>query len=556
MTKHVASFIPNFWSPHLEIDFDIVKEHIESGDSVRLFVCNGELTSCYGNPTHSLDLCRWCVNRRRNALEDLGLTGSVQLEGFLDIAPEDLDLYLKFRGVKIESTEQLLQFRIDNFELGKAIYNEICSHVADTEIDYNEHQAWASGALDSGAAVYLSFKNRFKTYRPDCFYTFNGRFVVSRAAITAAINAGIPYALHDRAWRLNYYTLIRNESLHSLDYWQRRADSAWARSNEPESAKIATAEAWFETRIAGANPTSFTSDQDVPLPASFDNNKVNVVIFNTSEYETVGLEDYRLPIYEGQNQAIERIAKDLLGDDQVQLYLRVHPNLKGCDNVQSRDIKKRLTDKISNLEVIPAESKIRTYNLMRNADLVITFGSTTGIEAAYLGTPSVLLGPATYGRLDACFLPESHEELLEFISQRKFKLSDEERARRKINALKYAYFGLTHGEQLKYFQQVSFKEVHFAGKPIDGEARRFDAGLLDELKERVELRPDANPNPLSGALKQAVDLSISLSAENERLKAELAEAHKSALQQKPIVDSVHRLTSLGRSVKHRIKRFL
>jgi hypothetical protein len=40
-----------------------------------------------------------------------------------------------------------------------------------------------------------------------------------------------------------------------------------------------------------------------------------------------------------------------------------------------------------------------SYTLMRQADVVATYGSTTGVEAAYAGRPVMVMGPSAYDEL-------------------------------------------------------------------------------------------------------------------------------------------------------------
>jgi len=48
---------------------------------------------------------------------------------------------------------------------------------------------------------------------------------------------------------------------------------------------------------------------------------------------------------------------------------------------------------------IDPHSPVDSYALMRAADVVFTYGSTSGVEAAFLGRPVVIMGPSAYDRL-------------------------------------------------------------------------------------------------------------------------------------------------------------
>ena len=48
---------------------------------------------------------------------------------------------------------------------------------------------------------------------------------------------------------------------------------------------------------------------------------------------------------------------------------------------------------------------------MREADAVVTYGSTTGVEAAYLGRPVIVMGPSAYDELGCAVRPRTNKEL-------------------------------------------------------------------------------------------------------------------------------------------------
>ena len=66
----------------------------------------------------------------------------------------------------------------------------------------------------------------------------------------------------------------------------------------------------------------------------------------------------------------------------------------------------------ANLKIIGPDEDIDTYKLMDIADKVISFGSTTGIEATFWGATSILFGKSFYMHLDAAYQPNSYNCLL------------------------------------------------------------------------------------------------------------------------------------------------
>ncbi len=533
--KTVFSFFPYYYSPHLETDLEIVHKHVQSGDAVTIFVCGGELPACDANMAHEKPICDHCIGRRRNGLNLVGLADKVQLKSFLNLKDSDLELLKKYQGIKVETLDQLLAIRLDDCFIGKTIYNEMVSLKHDTKPDLQEAAAYITGSIESCALIYLSFKNHFLEERPDIFYTFNGRFVVSNPAVSAARATGTTFAVHDRAPTMNRYSLVYNDSLHSLSYWKNKIAETWDSSEHSLEERASIAEQWYQARLNNQKQGwfSFTAEQTIDLPSSFDASKLNIVIFDSSEWEYSAMDDYKLPFYEDQLAGLLQIAKSLQNEKGIQIYQRVHPHLKDKVNAQTTFIAEHLTNKFVNYEVITAESPVKTYQLMQSADLVITFGSTAGIEAAYLRIPSILVGRAFYESLDTCIIPKDHDDLVDIIVNRKFELTLAERDRRKSNALKHGYFSQVGGVPFTLFEQVDIYEMRLNGVPVAEKPPNYELGLKRELSARDELKGISKPNPLtslaremSNRLEKFANENFILSREVEALKVAREEQTK------------------------------
>jgi len=138
------------------------------------------------------------------------------------------------------------------------------------------------------------------------------------------------------------------------------------------------------------------------------------VVFNSSEDEFVAIEEWNNPFYASQNEALARLMTDIGNDGRIRFFLRVHPNLKGVCNSQVDGIE-ALAARHGHLHVIAADSTVSSYALIDAADVVVTFGSTVGIEACHARKPSILMGRAMYEDLGVCIRPSSHDAFVELI---------------------------------------------------------------------------------------------------------------------------------------------
>ena len=138
-------------------------------------------------------------------------------------------------------------------------------------------------------------------------------------------------------------------------------------------------------------------------------------------------------------------------------YVRMHPNLANAENKTKQQM---LELDSPNLTIIAPTDPCDTYQLMRAADVVVTFGSSVGIEAVFWNKPSVLLGPCMYQHLPGTIQPKNHEEAVEQIGCRYLKPQD------RIGALKYGHWFQTHGIEFNYFEPETLFHGRFKGQVV------------------------------------------------------------------------------------------
>ena len=134
---------------------------------------------------------------------------------------------------------------------------------------------------------------------------------------------------------------------------------------------------------------NYTKDQNTELlPSSWDYDKKNIAIYNTTENEFASIDySWELPFYKNQIDGIKRIVNSVYEQNkEIVFYLRIHPNYAHTNDPSVKEIYKIDSP---NLKIINANSKISTYKLMDNVSTVITFISTA--DLSILINPNVLL---------------------------------------------------------------------------------------------------------------------------------------------------------------------
>jgi hypothetical protein len=476
------------WASHYETMLEIALEHINKGDEVTELYCNINLPACDNNPYFEPEACFRCITKREEGYKIL--PSNLIRKEFLNLT-EDNKKRINSLQSKFESIKELQNLYIDNFDIGFAVGASIISIEQHSKPIINSNLI--NNYIIGSAGIYFSIINYLQKNKVDKFYVFNGRLAHTKAVLRACQKMGVDCFLHERGNSKDFYSLFKNYSIHDAKNTQKEIEKLWNdAANIDESTKIAND--YYNKRYSGkeTNWYSFVDKQKMELPSDWDENKLNIGIFSSTEHEFTSLgKEWANPIYKNQEEGIKRIINDFLSNDLVHFYLRVHPNINFAHPDEKNDAHNFVS---RNLTIIPSDSSISSYNLMMNCDKIITFGSMIGIEAAYFGKPSILAGKSLYMNLGSNYQPKLHEELLKMV------ISDLEPLP-KLGAEKYGYFCATFGTKFKYYTATDFDSGNFNNYKIESKIKMINKiylffykkikllniseNILWKLKERV-----------------------------------------------------------------------
>jgi len=454
-------------APHFEAELEIAQRHLDAGDEVLFLSCEGQLANCDFNIERDETTCANCRGRRSHGMDLLGNACSTA-----ELEAKDSVVIPRF-----ETLQNLMDWKVENFDVGYAALSSLVSVVRDPEPDLEKHRDLLNRFIESALVTWKLTQEFLGQHQPDRVYVYNGRFAAMRAVLRACQDANIDCFLHERGCDLNHYDLLKNHLPHDIDGIETIIRRLWDTA-EPAN-REAVGASWYQDRVERVerNWISFTKEQQQgQLPADFDDSCRNVSIFCSSDDEFVAIGDsWKNTLYPNQVEAIAAIASSMLkASPDTKLYLRVHPNLKDVDNARKRSM---MSLDFANLTVITPEDSVDTYALMKASDQAVTFGSSVGMEAVFWGKPSVLLGPCLYQNLVGPVRSSSHEQTIELLC------ADLEPASDKTGALMYGHWFQSRGIPYRYFEATNRFEGKFKGDVVhDREAARLEArkyrGLL------------------------------------------------------------------------------
>ncbi len=196
----------------------------------------------------------------------------------------------------------------------------------------------------------------------------------------------------------------------------------------------------MDQRKTGDGSMNFSATSDVSVDV--DDDTVVGLFTNLLWDASMELGDADLP-FENTYDWLETTIATLQSADDVQLVLKTHPSESQRDTNESvaEWVERTYDGTPPNVELLPPDTDVDTYELMAEVDLGLVFTSTTGLEMAYDGTPVVVADRAPYRGFGFTFDPTTKDEYEQLLAERdELSMTDEMRAR----ARRYAYLSFVH----------------------------------------------------------------------------------------------------------------
>ena len=388
--------------PHAGIMMDDVMISRKQGDMVYWAYCKDALSSCFMNLDGHKSICKFCHRMYREY---------------------EKHYLVKYRGVQVGSSVL-------------SIYYDVTRDL--DMLNFSGFLTYAVPLMERLCDFIDYAYKLLEEIQPDQILIYNGRLFENRLFYDIAKAKDISFvSLEGMGGRVEPYKKIRFEGdlPLSIPLFGRMIENLWKESPLSDEEKERQASTYYEKRrhgiLIGDTKVYTKEQQDGLLPEGFQTDKRNFAIFNSSQDEIEALGDDFMTgrIFDTQYEAIAFMLEH--ADADIHFYLRIHPNLKGVshkDHMELYDLRK-----YANITVIPPESIVSSYALMDACEKVITFGSTTGVEASYWGKPSILVGRAYYEMTGACYHVRDKEELVR-------DLNDRLEPKDRLGAIKYGYF--------------------------------------------------------------------------------------------------------------------
>ncbi len=475
--------VESLWAPHHATGLEIARQHLRNGDDVHLVSCQRSLAACAVNPYHRRYACTMC----RSASDEGTLSLGIPPSRVHQLRSRTRSASVPAFGTRVGDLRLATQ---GGHALGRAAASTLVSTLRESDPSLADYTPLVTSLLETADHAAGEGLRLLELVNPDVVYLFNGRYAESLPIVELCQRRGVDVWTHDLGYEPSTYRIVPNSTIHNLSYAKALVKSMWDAA--PDEARATEGAQFFDGRRFGGTGDTASRYQWAKqqrggaLPSGFDDPSVmhRIGVFISSEDEMTTLEDYRNPVYRDQLEAFDAVVSHPW-PTTTRLFVRSHPNLAGVDNTQTQLVR-RAADH-PQVSVIPSDSPIDSYALVEACDVALTFGSTVGIEAAYWGTPSVLVGRAAWEDLDV-YRPGSHDEVIRNLSVPGLQ---------EANPLPYGFMQRRWG--------LPFE--HYAPWPLEPDAE--GTRVLVSRRARVQSRIERLLDPSGGIVGRIAGLSHS-----------------------------------------------
>lgn len=442
-------------SPHLETSLEIALSHLQQGDDVYYYFLGQKLKFVEL-------LVKECNNLKiiKKSPEKLGLSLIKNKKLFVNFGRCLKQIKLN-KLPEFTTMDELKKFEYEGFKAGLSCASSLHSFLKTSEIHVQNYKDLIKRILESGVSVFNFCRKEFKNKKPDIIYLFNGRFCNTRAIFDASKNLCKKTLIHERGSNKNKYE-VYDFFPHDMAKIQDKILASWETSNSKNKSIVGTQfflnqrnkkESYWETFL------KYQKSGYLPFQKNTKKRLISFFSSSDDEYAAVGdLANWGSWI--DQKNAVQELIKVIANDLSINLIIRLHPHLAEKDK---NDLLWWLNLKLpKNVSLILPSDPTDTYSLIEQSDVVLSVGSSVGIESVFWGTPSICLGPSLYAKLDAVYYPSNLNEL-------KILLNNEKLSCNPLKALPFGYYFGTFGKNFKFYKAKTLFSGKFLGIDLQKE---------------------------------------------------------------------------------------
>lgn len=414
----VAIYAPiALWEVHLAQAVEIAYVEQSKGNEVTIIHCQGSLASCAANMSHEEKKCRECRFQTKSSMK----THFPEQAKHVFLREKRIDVTLSGDISRLDTIEELKKFTYEGHPFGLSVLSHLVTEKRDWDLDFENIREKAIKILKNSIEHFNGMTELLED-RFDLVYIFGGRRPAEAFAAFAAKSKGITTKYFEHGSQAGKYWITENKFFtlrgikEEISFWK---ENNWIEGSHLARRRMMGEEYFHSLRnFARKDPyfTSFlTGYHETP---TISGTKPLMAVFTSSLWEFAGFdEELDCPVdFRNQYELYERLGMDQDLLEKFEIVFRWHPALKLAGNFEKGSMNKVIERTTQCIHIKPNEP-VSSYDLMTLADVLVTIGSTIGIEGAAAGKPSILLGNASYSGLGSVYEPKTYEEFKKLVEK-------------------------------------------------------------------------------------------------------------------------------------------
>ena len=371
-----------------------INKLINDGKNVDVVVCGTSVGACIVNPFAIKLVCIDCKRRVKKSFKNI----NVELIYVDSLNLNDLD---HEHLCKKKNSQKKKIWNVDSVFISKFRQSLEDTKSSMLKRSYKKLESAYRGM----------YKSLTKIIDKDIYsevWTFNERGLNSGAAIEVAKEKLIPYAALELSGRDYKVGVAYNRSAYDPEYWRVEYLKLIATIDRT---KIRQGEEFFKNKLKGVwtNAPAFVKPKNILEDLS--NLKcIDILFLYSSEDEFAALgEDWKM-FYESQEDLCRQVKENF---PNLNLAVRFHPNQveipKGILASKFKILKQ------AGINYYEPNSKYSSYELIKISKIIVTFGSTIGLEAVFQGVKVLQADKGWYSGLKVICQANSYSELMDYL---------------------------------------------------------------------------------------------------------------------------------------------